>query len=223
MTYKLLLADDSFTVQKIVTLTFSEIGFEVHVVRDGNFFIDTLREINPDVILLDINLPEKDGYELCEELNKSDDYSEIPIFLMKGAFDSPDEEKLKNLKYQEIISKPFDASSLAGKIKEILEEREKVELPSFLPEQNQLEKKEMINEIKGEAPEIPQKIAEEEKKEEGYPILSDELIERIIEKLVKKISPEVVKEVASKVIPEIAEIYIKQEIERVKEEVKSES
>ena len=67
---KILLADDSITIQKVIELTFSDEDFEVVTVGNGRLAIERLPEARPDLVLCDIIMPEKDGYEVCDFIKK---------------------------------------------------------------------------------------------------------------------------------------------------------
>ena len=68
---KILLADDSITIQKVIELTFSDEDFEVVTVGNGRLAIEKVQEVRPDVVLCDVIMPEKDGYEVCDFIKKS--------------------------------------------------------------------------------------------------------------------------------------------------------
>ena len=65
MNKKILLADDSVTIQRVVELTFSGQGYDVTCLRSGKEVLDTARSIRPDVVLLDVSLPGESGYDVC--------------------------------------------------------------------------------------------------------------------------------------------------------------
>lgn len=133
---RILLADDSFTIQKVVSLALADEPFEIKTVSSGDAVMDTIREFKPDLILLDINLSGKSGYELCEMIKSSPLYAHIPIVLLRGTFEPYDPERLKNLKYEEIITKPFDSAMFSSRIKEILRrKKEELSYPTTLPEE----------------------------------------------------------------------------------------
>ncbi|MGQ9617348.1 MAG: response regulator [Candidatus Aminicenantia bacterium] len=132
---RILLADDSFTIQKVVSLALADEDYEIRTVSNGDMVMDTIREFKPDLILLDINLSGKNGYELCEMIKSSPLYSHIPVVLLRGTFEPYDPEKLKGLRFEDIITKPFDSAMFSSKIKEILQKRQEVEAsPSSIPE-----------------------------------------------------------------------------------------
>ncbi len=133
---RILLADDSFTIQKVVSLALSDESFEIRTVSNGDAVMDAIREFKPDLILLDINLSGKSGYELCEMIKSSPFYSHIPIILLRGTFEPYDPERLKNLKYEDIITKPFDSAMFSSRVKEILrKKKEELTYPTSLPEE----------------------------------------------------------------------------------------
>ncbi len=166
---RILLADDSFTIQKVVYLALADEAYEIRSVSSGEIVMDTIREFRPNLILLDINLSGKSGYEICEMLNSSPFYSDIPIVLLRGTFEPYDPERLKNLKYTEIITKPFDSAVFATKIREILEkQKEKIAYPSSIPE-------ELPEEIGEELIPTPIAEAEEEALFKEEPVKPEEM------------------------------------------------
>lgn len=137
---RILLADDSFTIQKVISLALADEPFEIRTVSNGDAVMDTIREFKPDLILLDINLSGKSGYELCEMIKSSPIYSHIPVILLRGTFEPYDPEKLKTLKFEDIITKPFDSAIFSSKVKEILrKKKEESTYPTSLPEETKEE------------------------------------------------------------------------------------
>src|SRR5438105_10837165 len=84
MAKRILLADDSITIQKVVELTFSDGDYEVTAVNNGNKAIQKLSEMRPDIILSDIIMPEKNGYEVCEFVKSHPEFRSIPVILLTG-------------------------------------------------------------------------------------------------------------------------------------------
>src|SRR5437660_1638548 len=93
MAKKILLADDSITIQKVVELTFSDGDYEVTAVNNGAKAIQKLAEMRPDIILSDIIMPEKNGYEVCEYVKSHPEYRNIPVFLLTGQFQPFDADR----------------------------------------------------------------------------------------------------------------------------------
>jgi len=108
---KLLLADDSVTIQKVVDLTFQDEGFEVISVGDGNSAMDKLREDQPDLVLADVNMPGLNGYEICDKIKNSGDFGDIPVVLLVGSFEPFDSEEAERVGADTHLTKPFQSIS----------------------------------------------------------------------------------------------------------------
>ncbi|MEZ5345124.1 MAG: response regulator [Pyrinomonadaceae bacterium] len=106
---KLLLADDSITIQKVVNLTFADEGIEVISVGDGNSAMDKIREESPDLIMADVNMPGLNGYEICEKVRQSDEYRRTPVILLVGSFEPFDEVEAKRVGADDFLKKPFQS------------------------------------------------------------------------------------------------------------------
>ena len=120
MGHKILLADDSITIQKVIELTFSDEDFELHTVGNGQKAMDEIRSVRPDIVLCDIIMPEKNGYEVCEFIKSSDDLKQIPVLLLTGAFEPFDQERAKAAGCEGFLAKPFEPQTLIAKVKELL-------------------------------------------------------------------------------------------------------
>jgi CheY-like chemotaxis protein len=120
MGHKILLADDSITIQKVIELTFSDEDFELHTVGNGQKAIDEIRSIMPHIVLCDIIMPEKNGYEVCEFIKSSADLKHIPVLLLTGAFEPFDQERARNAGCDGFLAKPFEPQTLISKVKELL-------------------------------------------------------------------------------------------------------
>jgi CheY-like chemotaxis protein len=117
---KILLADDSITIQKVIELTFSDEDFDVITVGNGRLALEKLLEVRPDIVLCDIIMPEKDGYEVCEQIKTSPATSHIPVLLLTGAFEPFDQERAARAGYDGSLAKPFEPETLIAKVKDLL-------------------------------------------------------------------------------------------------------
>ena len=118
---RLLLADDSITIQKVVAIIFANEEFELTVVDNGSAALEKAREIRPDVMLVDALMPGKNGYEVCTEIRRDPVLQSVPILLLIGAFEPLDEEKARDCGADATISKPFESQQLIDRVKELLE------------------------------------------------------------------------------------------------------
>ncbi|HKG22448.1 MAG TPA: response regulator, partial [Blastocatellia bacterium] len=112
MASKILLADDSITIQKVVNLTFADEGIDVVAVSNGEMAERRLGEINPDLVLADIFMPGKNGYELCEFIKQSPDFRDIPVILLVGAFEPFDQVEARRVRADAHLTKPFESRTL---------------------------------------------------------------------------------------------------------------
>ncbi len=120
MARRILLADDSITIQKVVELTFSEGDYEVLSVSNGQQAIQKIPEWRPDIALLDVIMPEKSGYEVCHEIKKDPRHQNIPVLLLTGTFEPFDADRAKQSGADGHITKPFESRALVAKVEELL-------------------------------------------------------------------------------------------------------
>src|SRR5688500_14631351 len=120
MPKKILLADDSITIQKVVELTFSDGDYEVTAVNNGAKAIQKLSEMRPDIILSDIIMPEKNGYEVCEYVKSHPDFRTIPVVLLTGTFEPFDPDRAEKAGCDAVVTKPFESQSLIHKVEELI-------------------------------------------------------------------------------------------------------
>ena len=121
MSNKLLLADDSITIQKVVGIIFANEDYELTVVDNGNAALEKAREILPDIILVDALMPGKTGYEVCAEVRRTAALKTTPLLLLTGAFEPFDEEKAKQCGADDYISKPFESQQLIDRVKKLID------------------------------------------------------------------------------------------------------
>jgi CheY-like chemotaxis protein len=119
---KLLLADDSITIQKVVNLTFADEGIEVISVSDGDSAMQKLTEITPDLVMADVHMPGISGYQMCEKIRESQQFGSTPVILLVGSFEPFDEEEAKRVGADDYLTKPFQSiRQLVSKVTTLLE------------------------------------------------------------------------------------------------------
>jgi len=116
MARKLLLADDSITIQKVVELILAEEGFEIRATNNGEEALAVIPSFKPDIILADIEMPKINGYQLSEKIKQDPLMRGIPVILLAGAFEPIDEELAKQVNADDFIIKPFESQELISKI-----------------------------------------------------------------------------------------------------------
>ncbi|MDI6801626.1 MAG: response regulator [Thermodesulfovibrionales bacterium] len=133
MSYKLLLADDSLTIQKVVDLVLAHEGFELKIVDDGEQALQVLESFSPAIVLADIEMPKMDGYQLCKNIRSNPLFSKIPIILLVGAFEPFDEQYARAVGADDFIVKPFESQELISKINVLLTRSEAAKEELFHP------------------------------------------------------------------------------------------
>jgi len=123
MGMKLFLADDSVTIQKVVSLTFAGEDVTIESVTDGNLAIDRVRETRPDIVLADILMPGRNGYEVCSAIKSDTKLADIPVVLLVGSFEPFDEEEAARVKCDAYLTKPLDTSELIQVVRHLVEKR----------------------------------------------------------------------------------------------------
>jgi CheY-like chemotaxis protein len=123
MLHTLLLADDSVTVQRVVELTFAEEGFGVISVGTGAQAIERIEKDRPDIVLVDVNMPEGDGYEVAAHVKATPDLKHIPVVLMTGAFEQVDESRAMPAGYDAVLAKPFEPHMVIALVRDLLSRR----------------------------------------------------------------------------------------------------
>jgi CheY-like chemotaxis protein len=128
--YKILLADDSVTVQKIITLTFSDEGVDVIAVNNGDEAIHRLRRLRPALVMADISIPGKNGYEICEFVKTHPEMGETPVILLVPAFEPFDEERARRIGADHHLTKPFQSiRMLISIVKNLMDRKTIAEFP----------------------------------------------------------------------------------------------
>ena len=104
---RILVADDNTNIQKMVVLAFQERGVEVIAVGNGEAAVRRLPDANPDLVLADVFMPVRNGYEVCEFVKKDPRFSHVPVILLVGAFDPLDEKEARRVGADGVLKKPF--------------------------------------------------------------------------------------------------------------------
>jgi CheY-like chemotaxis protein len=119
---KLLVADDSLTIQKVIRLALSNEGYEIQAVADGNDAINQILLFRPDVILIDVSLPSKNAFEVKREVNGHEDLLETRFVLISSAFEKVDETQVEEVEFHGRLTKPFDPAHLRKVLSTVLDQ-----------------------------------------------------------------------------------------------------
>ena len=116
----LLLADDSVTIQKVVGISFANEDVVLVTVDNGDDAVLRAREMRPDLVLADVAMPGKDGYQVCEAIKADPQLRHVPVLLLSGTFESFDEARARHVGADGHITKPFEAQALVDRVNELL-------------------------------------------------------------------------------------------------------
>ncbi len=117
----LLLADDSLTIQRVIDLTFAGEGVNVVAVSDGDAAIALVEREPPDIVLADVGMPGKSGYEVSRYIKSSPRLAHIPVLLLTGAFEPVDEQQAAEARCDGVLTKPFEPGVVITRVRELLE------------------------------------------------------------------------------------------------------
>lgn len=106
---KLLLADDSVTIRKVVELTFADEGYEVVSVSTGAEAIEKFDAFKPDIVIADIHMPEPTGYQICDRIKQDETTRHIPVLLVVGSFEPFDPTEAERVGADGFLTKPFQS------------------------------------------------------------------------------------------------------------------
>jgi DNA-binding response OmpR family regulator len=113
---RVLVIDDDFDIQALLTLILSRAGFDVHTADSGEDALGWLGELQPDVVLLDVMMPEMDGWETCRRIRHD---SQIPIIFLTVRNRRADVARGLRLGANDYICKPFLPSDLVSRLRQV--------------------------------------------------------------------------------------------------------
>jgi DNA-binding response OmpR family regulator len=242
MRQTILLADDSLTIQRLVSQTFADTSFDIVSVSNGDAATRKLDEIRPVAVLADIYMPGKNGYEVCAYVRAHATLSRIPVILLVGVYDAFDENTSNRAGATAHITKPFEPRALVELLRSVLPPDGKIgegaeTLPEALtdahaaPGSSQVapatsipltvsEASAPFAEVKGPAHSDADLLGLKElfepvagqTKDAGA--LSEEVIDKIADRVIQKLSAQVVENIAWDVVPDIAARILRDELKR---------
>ena len=104
---KILVADDNSNIQKMVGLALKDEGIDVVAVGNGEAAVRKISDLKPDLVLADVFMPVRNGYEVCKYVKDDSALSHIPVILLVGAFDPLDEQEAQRVGADGVLKKPF--------------------------------------------------------------------------------------------------------------------
>lgn len=116
---RILLADDSPHAQRMGERILREEGFEVVTVTDGATALVRLPDVDPDLVMADVFLPNKSGYEICEFVKSNARYRHVKVVLLAGLLEPVDDSEVQRVKADAVLKKPLEASAVISTAKRL--------------------------------------------------------------------------------------------------------
>ena len=125
--------DDSATMREVIKIAFRRENIEVVACHDGDAAIAQMQQQPPDVVISDVIMPGKDGYEVCQQIKQTPGFGNTPVVLMSGVVNRNVAEKAFAVKADELIRKPFQPQDLIARVKQLLENRKNAPATAPVP------------------------------------------------------------------------------------------
>jgi two-component system phosphate regulon response regulator PhoB len=118
---KILIVDDDANIVRLVRMSLEEEGYELREAQDGERALQAAKQIRPDLVVLDLMLPDKWGYAVCEEIKKDPDTQNALILILTARGSSPSRARGGLKGADDYMVKPFQPRALREKIKKLLD------------------------------------------------------------------------------------------------------
>jgi CheY-like chemotaxis protein len=112
--------DDSATMREVIKIAFRRENINVVAYNDAASALAQIESSRPDVVITDVIMPDKDGYEVCQFIKGNANLSEIPVILMSGVVNKQVAERAFSVKADELIRKPFQPQDLITRVRHLL-------------------------------------------------------------------------------------------------------
>ena len=120
MAGKILIVDDEPNILLSLEFLLKKAGFEVHTANDGQAALNALQTLSVDLILLDVMLPNKSGYEVCQAVRANPDWQAVKIIMLTARGREIDREKGEALGADDYITKPFATRDVVARVQAML-------------------------------------------------------------------------------------------------------
>ncbi len=118
---KILIADDNENIRDALTYLLEDEGYALSMAKDGSDTLKKVREFRPDILFLDIMMPEMNGYEVCRVIKNDPQLKNTYIIMLTAKGQVAEQERGKEVGADEYIVKPFSPMEILSKIKNILD------------------------------------------------------------------------------------------------------
>jgi DNA-binding response OmpR family regulator len=119
---KILIADDEPNIVAAIEFLMQQSGYEVHIARNGEEALELVEACVPDLVLLDVMMPKKSGYEVCTRIRERADWRHIKVVMLSAKGREAEVNKGMSMGADLYVTKPFSTRELMAKIKGLLDQ-----------------------------------------------------------------------------------------------------
>jgi DNA-binding response OmpR family regulator len=120
VTKKILIADDEPSIVTAVEFLLRREGYEVEIARDGSEALERIEASRPDLVVLDVMMPQKSGYEVCRSIREREDWRDIKIIMLSAKGRDAEVTKGMTMGADVYVTKPFSTRDLMGRVRALL-------------------------------------------------------------------------------------------------------
>ena len=124
MSHSVLVVDDEPNIVMSLEFLMEQAGFEVRVAADGEAALKAMEDKVPDLVLLDVMMPKRDGYDLCQMIRAKPEWKDVRIIMLTAKGREVEREKGMALGADDYVTKPFSTRELVERVRSFLEDRE---------------------------------------------------------------------------------------------------
>ncbi|MDA8423056.1 MAG: response regulator [Nitrospiraceae bacterium] len=117
---KILIADDNENIREALTYLLEDEGYKLWMAKDGAEALKEVRNVRPDILILDIMMPEMNGYDVCRIIKNDPELSKTYVIMLTAKGQVAEQERGKEVGADEYIVKPFSPMEILSKIKKLL-------------------------------------------------------------------------------------------------------
>lgn len=121
---KVLAVDDDPVIQRLLQVNLEMEGYEVALASDGEEALDKVRSFRPDLVLLDVMMPKKDGWQVCQEIKADPEIEDTPVVFLSARAQDSDIQKGADLGVEAYVTKPFDPIDLVELVAELIDKHQ---------------------------------------------------------------------------------------------------
>ena len=117
---RVLVVDDDEVIRQLITVNLELEGFDVHTAFDGQDCLDKIKEVEPDVVTLDVMMPRLDGWETAARIRRDNELADVRIILLSARAQEADIERGDTIGVDAYLTKPFDPDDLVEAVRRLV-------------------------------------------------------------------------------------------------------